>query len=78
MIKVLSKGKRYQVECELCNSMLEYGIEDITFDTCNEIYFEDNRSVVKNFTTRYLKCPVCGHYIPERQLKPFQKGGLDD
>lgn len=78
MIKVLSKGKRYQIECEVCNSMLEYGIEDITADTCDEIYFEDDRSVAKHFVMKYLKCPVCGHYIPEGELEPFQKGDSHD
>lgn len=72
MIKVLSKGKRYHIKCEICNSKLEYGIEDITIDACDEICFERERSVAKRFIMRYLKCPVCGHYIPEKQLKPFK------
>lgn len=71
MIKVLSKGERYKVDCNFCNSSLEYGIEDITTEEGVEPYY-DNWYGMWRGVKIYLICPVCGHHIPQKRLKPYQ------
>lgn len=70
MIKVLSKGKRYNVKCGACNSLLEYGIEDVIVEE-TEPYFDPEFQIWRG-TKIYLKCPVCDHYIPKKELTPYQ------
>lgn len=70
MIKILSKGERYKVNCMACNSLLEYGIEDVTVEE-TEPYFDSEWQVWRGIKI-YLKCPVCGNHIPKKELTPYK------
>ena len=72
MITVIKDGRErtFVTTCSRCDSVFSYQNEDTT---------ETTQTVSINFTkrevtTRYIKCPVCGHVEEVPSIKQEYKG----